>query len=80
MVPVIFDLGEDESRIKRFMSDRDYPWDPAWGEFDLFSSYRVLSRATKVAVDSDGVIVFRGGYGRMGLERWEKIFIELAGS
>lgn len=77
---MLFDLREDESRINRFMSERDYPWDPAWGEFDVFSNYRVLSRSTKVAVDSDGVIVFRGGYGRIGLERWEKIFAELAGS
>ncbi len=75
-----FDLGEGESRINRFMSQREYPWDPAWGEFDLFSDYRILSRDTKVAANSDGVIVFRGGYGRTGLERWEKIFIELTES
>ena len=77
VVPVAFDLAESEGRLRQFFEGNNYPWDPALGRGEVFSDYRVLIRSTKVAVDRNGVIAFRGGYGRMSLEAWEGVFLEL---
>ena len=47
-------------------------------ESDFFKDYNILIRATKVAVDTNGVIIWRKGYGTTSSNEWHQVFQNLA--
>ena len=47
-------------------------------ESDFFKDYNILIRATKVAVDTNGVIIWREGYGTTSSNEWHQVFQDLA--
>ena len=49
-------------------------------EGSMLADLRVLIRSTKIGIDSEGIIIYRGGYSSGGEGVWEDVFHELAGS
>ena len=43
----------------------------------MISDFRVSSQSTKVAIDANGVIVYRAGIGQGDPSEWEGVFKEL---
>ena len=77
IVIVSIDLTEPEERITSFLEDNSYVWEPAIANRDILADYRVVSRSTKIGVDRDGVIAYRGGYGRISREAWQTVLSDL---
>ena len=67
-------LGELETdRI-----ESGYPWPVSEPVGRVLADFRVLSQSTKVAIGSNGVIVYRDGKGRGDVDRWREVFQQLA--
>jgi hypothetical protein len=46
----------------------------------MLRDLEVFSQSTKIAIDADGVIVYRAGYGRGGPVEWREVFQKLTDS
>ena len=46
----------------------------------MLKDLKVFVQSTKIAVDSQGVIIYRDGYGQGGADTWRQVFQELAES
>ena len=46
----------------------------------MLRDLKVLVQSTKIAVDSQGVIIYRDGYGQGDEETWRQVFQDLASS
>ena len=77
IVIVSIDPTERKERIMSFLEDNNYVWEPAVASRDILADYRVVSRSTKIAVDRDGVIAYRSGYGRINREAWQRVLSDL---
>lgn len=77
LIPVSFDLGETKEDVQRFFQSNGYTWQGYIGDAKIFTDYRILIRDTKVAVDRNGIITFKGGYGEIGHDAWERLFQQL---
>lgn len=44
----------------------------------MLPDYNIVSQATKVGIDRNGVITFRAGYGTVAPEMWHQVFRQLA--
>ena len=44
------------------------------------SDFKIKRQSTKVALDLNGIVVYRGGYGSGSLAEYEKILADLAAS
>ncbi len=74
------DPTETMDRLDSYRESQGYPWPVALPSPRMLSDFRVLQQSTKVAIDSDGIITYRDGYGRGNEATWREVFIELAGS
>ncbi len=72
------DPTEGLSALVRFRDGQDHPWPVAKAPAAMLPQYNVLQQSTKVAIDSNGVIVFREGYGVEDTETWVRLFRELS--
>ena len=79
LIAIGIDPFESLEEIESFRESRGHPWTVAKADPGFFADYRILIRATKVAVDTDGVIIWREGYGTTSAEQWRQVFQELAG-
>ena len=79
-----YGLGIDPTEgLGTLVSYRDgqgYPWPVAKAPGAMLPEYNVLRQPTKLAIDADGVIVFRGGYGVESADIWRQVFQELSGA
>ena len=67
------------SDLVSFKNKQGHPWPVALAPPTLFPQYNVLQHSTKVAIDRDGVIVFREGYGvNVSDTSWRNLFQELS--
>ena len=55
-----------------------YPWPVSLPVGKVLADFRVLSQSTKVAIDPNGVIVYRDSKGRGDVEKWREVFQQLA--
>jgi hypothetical protein len=74
------DPTESLERLESFRQGQEHPWPVATAEGSLLRDLEVLVQSTKIAMDSEGVIVYRSGYGQGGPEEWRRVFSELAGA
>ncbi|MDA0770254.1 MAG: hypothetical protein O2821_08540 [Chloroflexi bacterium] len=70
------DPSEDLEYLEEYRKKNEYPWPVSIPDDDMLSNFRVISQSTKVAVNGDGIITYRDGYGRGG-DSWEDVFSEL---
>ena len=70
--------GAELSDLVSFKNKHGHPWPVALTTPTLFKQYNVVQHSTKVAIDRDGVIAFREGYGVKGQDTWVRLFQELS--
>ena len=72
------DPSESADRLRAYHAEQDYPWPAAVGTPQLVQAYRVTSTAIKLAVNPQGAIVFRRGYGVLPDQNWRDLLQQLA--
>ena len=73
-------VGFNES-LDVLKADQDrsgYPGEVASPGGKMISDFNVTRQSTKVAIDANGVIVYRAGIGQGDPSEWERVFKELA--
>ena len=63
----------EHDRIKQ-----GYPWPIAKVDGDVLKKLKVLQQSTKIALDHQGVILYRGGYAEGGVDKWREVLSNLA--
>ena len=77
LISISIDPFESLEKIEAFRERQGYSWPVTKPKSDFFEDYRILMRATKVAVDTDGVIIWREGYGATSSNEWHQVFQDL---
>ena len=75
---VAADPSEDVAALEMQRQREGYPWLVAEPVGTVLRDLEVLVQSTKIAIDSQGVIVYRDGYGRGGEDVWRQVFQKLA--
>ena len=71
------DPSETLEFLEGYRKEFGYPWPVTVPDPGMLKNFRILSQSSKVAVDGNGIITYRDGYGR-GPDSWEGVFTELA--
>ena len=72
------DPTESLGTLIRYRDKQGYPWPVAKTPAGMLPEYSVLGQPNKLAIDGDGVIVYRGGYSVESAEKWHQVFQELS--
>ncbi len=73
------DPTESASKIREYAEKNGYPWEMATFDADIVLEYRILQQASKVAINANGVITYRGGKGNLSSSKWREVLDEVAG-
>ena len=68
----------DVGKLESYRQEQGYPWPVAQPVGDTIRDFDVRVQSTKVAFNSQGVIIYREGFGRGGEDVWHDVFQELA--
>ena len=68
---------ETIDQLERDRIEQGYPWPIAKINRDVLKNLKVLQQSTKIAVDHQGVISYRAGYGEGGIDKWQEVFFDL---
>ena len=79
LIAISIDPFESLEKVEVFRESLGYSWPVTKAESDFFRDYNILVRATKVAVDTNGVIIWREGYGATSSKEWHQVFQDLLG-
>ena len=71
------DPSETLEYLEGYRKEFEYPWPETVPDPDMLKDFRILTQSSKVAVDGNGIITYRDGYGR-GRDSWEGVFAELS--
>ena len=73
-------LSETETldQLERDRIEQDYPWPIAKIHGNVLKKLQVLQQSTKIALNTQGVISYRGGYGKGGVDKWREVLSDLA--
>ena len=71
---------EDIEIYERFRIEKGYPWPVAIPKDSLLPDLQVTIQSTKIAFNSEGVIIHRAGMGQGNPEVWHQVFSVLASS
>lgn len=71
---------DDAEMIRSFKESEGFTWAMALPDPDMLRAYNIVTQASKVAVDGNGVITFRTGYGNESEETWRRILESLTAS
>ena len=74
------DPSETLEDLEQQRQREGFPWPVAEPQGSMLRDFEVLVQSTKVAIDSQGVIIYRDGFGEGGDDDWRKAFQDLAGS
>ena len=72
------DPTDSFENIEAYREKQGYPWPVAQPGAGMLASFKVTSQSTKIAIGSDGVIIYRDGYGKGSDETWIQVFKDLA--
>ena len=72
------DPTESLDQLEKTREERNYPWPVAEPLDDMLKELRVFRESAKIAIDANGVIIYRTGGGDSGL--WAEVFSKLAES
>ncbi len=72
------DPTEGLGTLVRYRDGQAYPWPVAKAPAAMLPEYNVLGQPSKLAIDDDGVITYRGGYGVESAEKWQQVFQDLS--
>ncbi|MDA0264446.1 MAG: hypothetical protein O3A93_09535 [Chloroflexi bacterium] len=68
---------EDIDLMEEYRIEQGYPWPVAKIDPNVLKSLNVFVQSTKIALNGDGVITYRAGYGDGGVEVWREVFENL---
>ena len=76
---VAVDIGYNQNlmAIRAFAEEQGYPWDVGHTDTQVLKLLDVQVQSTKIAVDADGVIIYRAGYGEGDDTDWLVVFERL---
>ena len=77
---VNMDPTEDMAKLEEFGENQGYPWPVAHSDRDTLSSLDVTYQSTKVAIDGNGVIIYRERMGGGDVDSWREVFEKLSGA
>ena len=77
---VNMDPIEDVAKLEEFGENQGYPWPIASSDRDTLSDLDVTYQSTKVAIDGNGVIIYRDRMGGGDPDTWRDVFQKLSGS
>ena len=64
--------------LQNYQNESGHPGTVAKAVGNMIRNFRVTQQSTKVAIDANGIIVYRSGYGRGSPDEWENVLKELA--
>ena len=75
------DVGnwQDLKELHAFGQEQDYPWSVGQAGRETLKTLDVIVQSTKIAINADGVIVYRAGYGEGTSKDWTSVFEMLSG-
>ena len=68
----------EESKVAGFHEDNEFTWLTSPGDPTMLVQYGIRAQSSKVALDHNGVIFYKAGYGSTGEAQWRQLFEELA--
>ena len=72
------DPGESIELLEAYSDSQGYPWPMAIPNQDMLRKFKIQVQSSKVALDRNGVIVYRDGYAQGSDETWRSVFDEIA--
>ena len=73
------DVGNwQDWKLHAFGQEQDYPWPVGQAGRETLKTLDVIVQSTKIAINADGVIVYKAGYGKGTNEQWLSVFKILA--
>ena len=69
---------ETMDQLEHDRIQQGYPWPIAKIDDDVLKELKVLQQSTKIALDHQGVILYRSGYRKGGVDEWRKVLSDLA--
>ena len=76
---VNIDPSDSFDKLEDFKRDQGYPWPLTHSDRDTLLRLNVIRQSTKIAFDSEGVIIYRERMGGGSAETWRQLFRELSG-
>ena len=73
-------FNESLSDLQSYQNESGHPGTVARSAGNMVRDFRVTQQSTKVAIDANGVITYRSGYGRGSPAEWADVIQKLANS
>ena len=73
-------FNESLSDLQGYQNESGHAGTVARAAGNMIRNFRVTQQSTKVAIDANGVIIYRTGFGRGGASEWTNVFQQLANS
>ncbi len=64
----------------QYKEAQGYIWPVSMAPAGMLPDYSIIVQSTKVAIDGEGIIVFREGYGVKSSDIWRQLFQRLSES
>lgn len=64
--------------LHAFGQEQGYPWSVGQADRETLKALNVTVQSTKIAINADGVIVYRAGYGKGTSKDWTAVFAMLS--
>jgi hypothetical protein len=74
------DPTEGPEVLRAYHTQQGYPWPAALGNQPTIEAYRVISTSIKYAIDRNGIVLYRRGYGVGPEQDWRDLLQQLATS
>ena len=72
------DPTENIESLEKDRKKQGYPWPVAKITGSGLRDLKVFLQSTKIAIDGNGVITYRDGFGQGNLDKWQKALEDLA--
>ena len=73
-------FNESLSDLQAYQNESSHAGTVARSAGNMVRNFRVTQQSTKVAIDANGVIIYRVGLGRGSASEWTNVFQQLANS
>ena len=77
---VSLDKGSTVEEVLQFGESMELNYPIVFSGVNMVPSFNVKQQASKVVLDENGIVVYRGGLGQGNAQEYESVFAELAES
>ncbi len=74
------DPFEPLNKLVQYKEAQGYIWPVSMAPAGMLPDYNIIVQSTKVAIDGEGIITFREGYGVKSSDIWRQLFQRLSKS